>query len=1056
MARLFLKIFFLTALEISVSFPNSMIPIQNQQIEARQSMKAHKRTVRAHDSSKGAEVEFDYGKIPLYFIPNRGQVHEEVLFYARASRYTLWLTKKGLVFDSRSILKWRNSGSLYPDTSSMKSGDSFSCERDVSRLVFLGSRKNPKVIATAGAGHRVNYFIGNNKSKWRTNIPTSRGVLYRELYESVDLNVYGAERRIEYDYTIRPGGKVSDIKFEYENVKNTKIDKQGNLLIETEFCEFRHRKPHCYQEVDGKKALIEARFNRIADNTYGFKVERYDQNRELVIDPVVSIGSTYMGGLSHDYGHGIAVDSEGAVYVSGSTRSADFPVQNPFEASKEGMSDVFIAKLNSSGDALVYSTYLGGSDDELLFFGDYGCGIAVDSEGAVYVTGNTESTDFPTQNPFQGNKAEDSDVFIAKLSASGDSLIYSTYLGGSSLDYSRGIAVNSSGEAFVTGYTFSLDFPTSSPIQGNKSEGWDAFVTKINSFGSALVYSTYLGGSNHDYGCGIAVDSEGAAYVTGDSFSTDFPTQGPIRANNGGLSDAFIAKLNSQGSALVYSTYLGGSNYDYGCGIAVDALGAAYVTGSTRSSDFPVQNPMQESNAEGYDVFVTEINSSGDAFIYSTYLGGSSHDCSHGIAVDSAGAAYVTGCTLSIDFPTQGAVYETYAGGESYDSFVSKIKASGDILSFSTYLGGSDDDFGKAIIIDSSGAARVTGYTHSTDFPTVDPLYGTQAGEWDVFIAKLSFAYSLTINAGANGTTQPAPGTYTHNAGTEVSIEASPAQGYNFNSWTGDVPSGHENDNPLTITMNSDKSLTANFTEEYILTIAADAGGTTNPAPGTHSYGGGEVTITANPSEGYRFSGWTGDVPSGHENDNPLTVTMDSNKSITANFIRQYTLTITTTEGGTTDPSPGIYVYDVGTEITIKAIPDSDYKFSGWSGDASGEENPTVISMDSDKTVTANFIRIIYSPLNFKGKKISNRALFYIEYINSLSWDANPKNADIGVAKYRICQGEGGSRSLLVELDADTFNYYHRRVDKDKSYVYTLVAVNSEGVEGEPATITVQ
>ncbi|UCC39726.1 MAG: SBBP repeat-containing protein [Candidatus Aminicenantes bacterium] len=1203
MVKLLLKVSFLAALLISLSFQNSTTQIQNHRVETRQSFEAHEQQIRSHDSSKGAKLDLDYGKIPLYFIPNRGQVHETACFYAKASWYTLWLTKEGLVFDSNTILKRRNPDSADLETKNRENPDDFSCERDISRLAFLDSSKNPDVVPIFQTGHRVNYFIGSEKSKWRTNIPTSRGVLYRELYKNIDLKVYGSERKIEYDYIIRPGGKVSDIKFEYRNVKNTKIDEKGNLLIETEFGEFVHRKPQGYQEIEEKKVGIEAHFHRITKNTYEFKIEGYNKKYELIIDPVVSIDSTYLGGLSHDYGHGIAVDSEGAIYVSGSTRSTDFPVQNPAEAGKEGMSDVFITKLNSSGDALVYSTYLGGSDDELLFFGDYGCGIAVDSEGAVYVTGDTESTDFPTQTPFQESKAEESDVFITKLSSSGDSIAYSTYLGGSSLDYSKGIAVDSSGNAYVTGNTFSPDFPTYSPIQENKSDGWDAFVTKINSSGSGLVYSTYLGGSNHDYSHGIVLDSEGAAYVTGDTFSSDFPTQNPIQASNAGLSDVFITKVNSSGITLEYSTYLGGFSHDYGNCIDVDSTGAAYVTGSTRSTDFPLQNPIQESNAEGWDAFVAKISSLGDAFLYSTYLGGSGHDHGHGIAVDSAGAAYVTGSTMSIDFPTQSAIYDTYAGGELYDSFISKVNSSGDVLSFSTYLGGSADDYGKGLVIDSSGAACVTGYTHSTDFPTKNPLYGTQAGECDVFIAKVSSAYSLSINAGANGTTNPVPGIYTHDAGAEVTIEATANQGYSFNSWTGDVPSGHESDNPLTVTMDSDKSITANFTGQYTLVIATTTGGTTTPAPGTHSYGEGAVTITATPSQGYRFNGWTGDVPSGYENDNPLTVTMDSDKSITANFIRQYTLTLASTEGGsidpsagthlydegaeatitaapsqgyrfsgwtgdvpsgyesdnpltvtmdsdrsitanfirqytltlasteggsidpsagaylydegtevtitaapsqgyrfsgwtgdvpsgqqsdnpltvtmdsdrsitanfirqytltlasteggTTDPSPGTHLCDEGTEITVKAIPDIDYKFSGWSGDASGEDNPIIISMDSDKTVTANFTRIIYPPLNFAGQKISNRALFYIEFINELSWNANPKNADADIAKYRIYQVDGGSRSQLVELDADTFKYYHRNIEQSKTYVYILVAVASDGNEGESTSVTV-
>jgi uncharacterized repeat protein (TIGR02543 family) len=629
------------------------------------------------EAYQNLDLSPDFGKIPLYFIPNEGQVDDKALFYAKTSRYTLWLTEEGLVFDSTRRIKKESTQSIRQNPRDISNPEDVKYGRDVSRLGFVKANRSPEVIPIDRTEHKVNYFIGNDKSEWRTNIRTSSEVLYRELYPNIDLKLYGVERQIEYDFVVKPGGEVSDISFEYKYVKKTRIDKEGNLVIKTKFGEIEHAKPVCYQVIEGEKVEVQAEFMKIENNNYGFKVKGYNRNYELIIDPVVLVYSTYLGGSGWDPGFGMAVDLEGAAYVTGYTTSIDFPTQSPIHGTNAGDSDIFIAKVNSSGSALIYSTYLGGSG------GDSGYGIAVDSEGAAYVTGNTGSTDFPTQNPIQGTNA----------------------------------------------------------AQG------DAFITKVNSSGSAIIYSTYLGGSGWEKGYGMAVDSAGAAYVAGSTKSIDFPTQNPIKGSNAGAGDVFMVKVNAPGSALIYSTYLGGSTVDYGIGIAVDSAGAAYVTGDTNSIDFPTQNPIQGSIAGANDVFIVKVNASGSALIYSTYLGGVATDCGRGVAVDSEGAAYVTG------------------------------------------------------------------YTNSIGFPTKSPIQGTIAGyEYDAFIAKLNFTgpvtYSITITAGSGGTTDPSPGTYTYDEGTEVTIRAIPNSGYTFSGWSG-AASGTAN--PITMTMDSDKSVTASF-----------------------------------------------------------------------------------------------------------------------------------------------------------------------------------------------------------------------------------------------------
>jgi len=749
--------------------------------------------------SKSLKISPDYAKIPLYFIPNEGQVNEKALFYAKTSKYTLWLTNEGLVFDriKRTTKKENESRSSHPKNRNNPEG--FTCERDVSRLIFLNSKKNPEVIAVNQTEHKVNYFIGKDRSKWRTDIQTSRAVLYKELYRNTDLRVYGIEKQIEYDFIVRPGGEVSDISFEYKDVKHTEIDKCGNLIIETQFGKLGHAKPECYQVIEGERISVEAEFKRIEANTYGFKVEEYNRNYELIIDPLVLVYSTYLGGSDNDFGRAIAVDSEGAAYVTGETLSTDFPGQNPIQGSNAGIVDVFITKVNSAGDAFVYSTYLGGSSS------DYGLGIAVDTQGAAYVTGYTDSADFPTQNSIQGSNAGGEDAFIAKVNSSGNAFIYSTYLGGSGFDNGRGIAVDTQGAAYVTGETSSGLFPTQNPIQGSNAGIVDVFITKVNSAGDALVYSTYLGGSSLDYGLGIAVDTQGAAYVTGYCESADFPTQNPIQGTNAGFSDVFITKVNSAGNAFVYSTYLGGSDFDNGFAIAVDTQGAAYVTGEIQSNDFPTQNPIQGIYRGGEDAFITKINSAGNALVYSTYLSGSGDDYGRGIAVDAEGAAYVTGWTFSVNFPTQNPIYPNVS---ALDAFITKVNSAGDDLVYSTYLGGSGDECGYGIAVDTEGATYLTGETWSTNFPLQSPTQGSLSGGIDAFIAKLNLGFSLTITAGTGGTTNPSPDTHNYEYGEEVTVTAIPNSGYEFSGWSGDA-SGTTN--PITITMDSDKSITANF-----------------------------------------------------------------------------------------------------------------------------------------------------------------------------------------------------------------------------------------------------
>ncbi|HKO96862.1 MAG TPA: SBBP repeat-containing protein [Pyrinomonadaceae bacterium] len=382
---------------------------------------------------------------------------------------------------------------------------------------------------------------------------------------------------------------------------------------------------------------------------------------------------------------------------------------------------------------LVYSTYLGGTGS------DTGNDIAVDSFGNAYVTGETDSLNFPTTNPLQPGRDGGFDVFVTKINAIGSARFYSTYLGGGGSDEGNGIAVDASGNAYVAGSTTSTDFPTFFANQSANGGGRDAFVSKLNSFGSGLFYSTYLGGSATDTGSAIALDSAGNAYVVGSTNSTNYPTFIALRPFNAGGFDAFLTKLTAAGSGRVFSTYLGGSGDDSGFGVAVDASNNVYVTGSVASTNFPTINAVQVLSQGGIDAFITEINSAGSAFVYSTYLGGLAEDVGRGIDVDSSGNAYVTGHTFSSDFPAINAFQFLLRGGS--DAFVTKMNAGGAGLAYSTYLGGSDgNDAGQAIAVDQSGSAHVTGSTLSNNFPTFIPIQATRGDFFnsDGFVTKLT------------------------------------------------------------------------------------------------------------------------------------------------------------------------------------------------------------------------------------------------------------------------------------------------------------------------------
>lgn len=687
--------------------------------------------------SNNLKIDKNFGKIPLYFIPNRGQVHPEARFYAKTRKYNLWMTAKGLVFD-----RLLGCG---PDKQPL--------HREVSRLSFLKADKNPEMVAVDKTDHVVSYFKGNVPSEWRTGLATSKGVLYRELYKNIDLKVYGIESRIEYDWMVRPGGNPARIRFNYENVKGTTIDKEGNLVVETEFGQLVHRRPVSYQEINGKRVSVDVTFKKLREHRFGFNVGAYNKKYALIIDPVVISYSTYLGGTGcGTVGSDVALNG-GSAFVVGYTCSDDFPVENRYiiewsgGGSLHGGYDVTVTKFSPAGDSLVYSSFLGGAGD------DYGTAIAVDSGGRAHITGYTSSDDYPFTYPsgpylylefvHQGGVV---DAIVTKFSADGTNLEYSTYLGGDDAgigggaDYGYGIAVDGSNCVYVVGQAGGAYFPVLNEAQGYSPDvSSSGFITKLNTTlekDFTLIYSTYVRGATDGFTTCYDISMSGlSAIVTGKTSSTDFPVSAGAfqNVNNGGY-DAFVLQLSADGTTYTYNTYLGGSGEDIAYGLALNGS-VPYITGSTASPDFPTANPYQAAYALGGDAFVTRFTAGLGTLTFSTYLGGSGTDEGLSIALAAGTQPVITGITYSDDYHVYDPLQTLRGGG--LDAFVTRLLTDGSDLVASTYLGGSSQDRGNGIAA-SSGTVCVAGYTSSDDFLIYNAYDSINIPTGSAFVTKFT------------------------------------------------------------------------------------------------------------------------------------------------------------------------------------------------------------------------------------------------------------------------------------------------------------------------------
>lgn len=746
--------------------------------------------------------------LPLFFEPNQGQTAPQVKFLARGAGYNLFLTADEAVLDLQRMPPNPRTATANPEPKASS----------VIRMHLEGANSSARVSGASPLPGKSSYFIGRDPSKWHHDIPQFGRVEYKSVYPGVDLVYYGDQRQLEYDFRVMPAADPSQIALSFKGASaHIESGDSGDLVLSTANGEVRLHAPRIYQQDEKVRKPIAGSFRQIAENKIGFTVADYDHTRELVIDPVLTY-STYLGGSDTEGLVKVAVNGgggDGNIYLAGSTNSTDFPVTDG--STRKGAQNIFISKLTPQNagtgkSQLVYSIYLGGSQVDSL------AGIAVDSNSNIYVAGSTTSSDFPTLNglPFTVTGGTQHG-FVSAITFNAQtvvySLTYSTYLAGNGVDTVTGLAIDGTGNAFVTGITTSTNgvsngFPANDiafqPASHAPSQFFASKIYTKSSGAQSMIYSTYLGGGNpqsgQTQGGGIAVDTAGNMYITGATnfLPVDGPNQGEVRfplnlayqscldqasktsscSSNPTALDAFVAKITpTAGFTLpIYCTYLGGSGDDIGFGIAVDSSNNAYVTGSTTSPDWVSPGTgFQTAYGGGGDAFIAKIGSlTGSSYPlnYFTYLGGSGSDVGQAIQVDPVQAAHVAGSTNSPDLILTPNALQSYGGGG--DAFLAVIsttlsgRGAGDLL---TYFGGSQQDQGSGVAVDIFGATYLAGTTQSSQsssvpFPITSTAYQKQLnGPQDAFVSQIGAKSTLTL---APSPTSPSPNPVA--AGTQVAF----------------------------------------------------------------------------------------------------------------------------------------------------------------------------------------------------------------------------------------------------------------------------------------------
>jgi hypothetical protein len=693
----------------------------------------------------------DFGNLPLTFEANQGQTDPSVDFITRTGDATVYLTSTAAVFsitqpasvDALARRDLPEHGGLTPRRSPQ------STVGVALHMNIVGANPDAVPVGREQLPGIVNYFIGNDPNQWHTNIPTFARVQYDDVYPGIDLAYYGSPfsrdpqgaraSHLEYDFIVSPGANPAAIALDFAGADDIEVNRHGDLVLHTAIGDVVQQAPLTYQEIGGNRQEVPSRYV-IDGNRVSFDVGAYDPSRPLVIDPLVMGYSTYLGGTSHsDSGYAITVDDNGSAFIGGDTWSSNFPVT-------PGAFDTHGAPVGENGFLAKLS-----ADGSTLEFATYlggsiiqertlMTGLALTVNGNAVVTGWTGATTFPTSElAYDKTYNGDWDGFVTKFSPDGSALVYSTYIGGANADNALGLALDGDGNAYIPGYTNSTDYPvTPGAFDVTKDGTYDGFLTKLSADGSALAFSTFVGGSGNDFGWNIAVES-GNAYLSGRAGSVDFPaTFGAFDTTLEGASDAFVAKLNAEGSALEYATLFGGSGVETGAGISV-IDGFAYVGGGSNSPNLPTTADAFDSTLGGtLDAYALKLNQDGSALVYASYFGGSSDDVAW-IMTATDGTVYLGGLTKSTDFPTTPDAFDRTFNGTSQDAFAMQFDIDAKSLEYSTYLGGTGSDQVIWIAVGNTGSIYVTGDTNSREFPTTPgSLKRRNRGGVDGFVTKFT------------------------------------------------------------------------------------------------------------------------------------------------------------------------------------------------------------------------------------------------------------------------------------------------------------------------------
>jgi hypothetical protein len=725
---------------------------------------------------------------PLFFTENKGQWDDRVLFKAEgAGGLTWWIENDGVTLlqsvpdlDAEPLIDPASMGlpeamrkqgpERYPNKGhALKFRFRNALPRTAGK--FLPEQTTPASAASVESSERLswnnNYFLGNDPDKWAPNCGNFQRVALKDVWTGVDVVWRSEGKHAEFDFLVHPGADPGQIRVECSGLTSdllltTEYTENTELLLQTSLGALRLALPEAFQiESDGSLSLVRAEFKVEAGNSFGVCLpEGHDPNQPLIIDPLVY--STYLGTQAWDFAFGLASVGAGRVVVAGWTESGDFPTtEGVFDRSINGNRDVFVTLLSPDGSELLYSTFLGGGN------GDYANALISDGAGGVIVAGYTASNDFPiTGGAYQENYGGySSDAFITRLNADGNALIYSTFLGGDSEDYADALTLDGAGGVVVAGHVGG-NFPTTEgAYQENYGGGYfDAFITRLNADGSALIYSTYLGGDDRDWANAITSDGAGGVVVAGmiwDHFG-DFPTtEGAFdRSFNGGVYDAFVARLSRDGSELLYSTYLGGNGDDKAYALTRDGAGGMVVAGMTVSEDFPTTEGAFDRSFNGgvSDAFVVRLSRDGSELLYSTYLGGNGDDGAYALARDGADGVVMAGGTGSDDFPTTEGVFDRSFNGGQYDAFIARLNVDGSELLYSTYLGGEASERAWALAPDNAGGFFAAGETYSDNFPVTNGAYQSYpGGMWNAFVTRID---SIGLAVGEEPVRQAAPSEY--------------------------------------------------------------------------------------------------------------------------------------------------------------------------------------------------------------------------------------------------------------------------------------------------------